>query len=199
MLPADPLDLYDVGHDPRLAGASVTPREAASIAAIAAEVRAAIYSGAYPVGSQMPTRVKLASDKGVSAESAGIVMRMLAGEGLVSLEQGRGTYVLPRRRFTVRVRIRRPDGGVIPAKARAAASRLLGKAAREEPAVSGLETGDLASAVDVSAVVETGGLAQAVTLTLKLVRGALRGEEGKPAEWDLDGASVEAAPELPAG
>jgi hypothetical protein len=34
-----------------------------------------------------------------------------------------------------------------------------------------------------------------VTLAVDLVRGALRGEDGKPPEWDVDGASVQAGPE----
>lgn len=198
MLPADDCGPYDVSGDPRLAQALVTPGEAASITAIARELRARIYSGEHPVGSRLPSRIALGSLKGVSAESVGTAMRMLAAEGLVSLEQGRGTYVLPRRRYEVEMSVRYA-GDVIPEAVHDDAGGRLAEAAMSNPAVSGLELGGIAGIAPpvllVSVTVETGGLAQAVTLALGLVRAALGHDEASRKAWDLDGASVRAEPE----
>ena len=193
MLPDAAADPYDVGHDPRLADALVNSREIASITAIAQEVRTAIYGGEYAPGDQLPTRAQLAKVKGVSAESISVVMRMLASEGLVSLEQGRGTFVLPRQRYRVEVAVSRA-GAVVPKPVFRAASGRLAAAVKDELAASGLEIGGIpgiAPPVLAAAVtIEAGGLAQAVALALGLTRSALA-EDGS---WDLAGASVEARP-----
>lgn len=193
VLPADPADLYDVGNDPRLAGGLVTPGEAASITAVARELRGEIYEGKWPAGQKVPSRQVLARDHGISPESAGVVLRMLAAEGLVSLQQGSGTYVLPRRRYRAEVSLMRAGKTVAADKFRQAASRL-GAAVKAEPAASGLELGGMpgiAPPVLLMAVtVETGSLAQAVTLALAIARKGLGADEA----WDLDGASVRAEP-----
>jgi DNA-binding transcriptional regulator YhcF (GntR family) len=171
----------------------VTPGEAASITAVARKLRGEIYEGKWPAGQKVPSRQVLAKDHGISPESAGVVLRMLAAEGLVSLQQGSGTYVLPRRRYLAEVSVFRA-GRVIPAAAHRAASARLAAAVRAEPAASGLELGGMpgiAPPVLLMAVtVESGGLAQAVTLALAIARKGLGGDGA----WDLDGASVRAEP-----
>jgi len=194
VLSAGDSDLYDVaGDDPRLAEALVTPREAASIAAIAAEVRAAIFSGAYPVGAQLPTRARLAADKGVSAESISVVMRMLAAEGLLSLEQGRGTFVLPRRRYHVTVLVPRSGAPATASEGQRLLTALEASAAKE-PAVRGdllPETSD--DEITVSMVVESAGPPQAVTIAYAVARNA-RSPHWDWDGWDLSAASVTARP-----
>jgi DNA-binding transcriptional regulator YhcF (GntR family) len=184
---------YDVGNDPRLAGALVTPGEAASISATAAALRQEIYEGAYPVGTRAPSRQELADKSGLSRESAGVVLRMLAAQGLVSLQQGSGTYVLPRRRYQAEVSVFRA-GKTIPAGVHKSVSAKLAAEVRAEPAVSDLELGGMPGIAPpvllVGVTVETGGLAQAVALALDIVRKALSGDDA----WDLDGTSVEARP-----
>lgn len=94
-------------------GETMTPAgAAATIAAIAAELRRKILTGAYQAGDRLPTRAELAAAHGVSLESAGVAHRRLRDEGLVALEQGRGAFVLPVGVYQVAVRI--PDGGVTP-------------------------------------------------------------------------------------
>lgn len=186
MLPEEAASHYHAGNDPRLAEALVNNREAASIAAIFREVREAIYKGEYQPEQQLPTRVELGRRKKVSAESITIVMRMLAAEGLVSSEQGRGTFVLPRHRFRVAVTVERTEGNV-PAGVVAPLER----AQKAEAAASSLTVDEhTASHLTVSMSIETGRLAQAVTLALSVVDDALRPGGG----WDLAGASVTARP-----
>lgn len=186
MLPEANPASYDAGHDPRLAEALMNSREVASIAAIAREVRAAIYAGTYAPGDQLPTRAKLAKEKGVSAESVSIVMRMLASEGLVSLEQGRGTFVLPRHRYSVQV----TSPGSLPVDPGHDVAALYA-AADGEPAASGLhyEVSLTTGLLTVAMTIETGGLPQAVAVAVAVLRDSL-GRHG----WDLAGASVEARP-----
>lgn len=187
MLPDASAASYDAGHDPRLAEALVNSREAASIAAIAREVRAAIYAGEYQPDDRLPTRAELAKLRGVSAESITIVMRMLAAEGLVSSEQGRGTFVLARRCYRVQV----SASGGIPDDAGQSAMEALRAAIEAEPAASGLRyevsmtTGRLA----VAMTIETGGLSQAVAVAVTILRDSLSGYG-----WDLADATVRAEP-----
>jgi GntR family transcriptional regulator len=188
VLPADPGGLYDVGNDPRVAGGLVTPGEAASITAVARKLRGEIYEGKWPVGQKVPSRQQLAKDYTISPESAGVVLRMLSGEGLVSLQQGSGTFVLPRHRFTASVTVPR-DGATGEAKGVAAAVR---KAEAAEPAVSGAEAVP-GWRIRVTMTVECADAGRAAVIALAVVRAAHGGRwtwDG----WDLDGASVEAAP-----
>lgn len=185
----------------------MTPGEAASIAAVAADLRRKIYAGQYATGSKVPSRQALSDEHGISRESAGVALRMLAAEGLVSLEQGRGTIVLARRAYRAEAVIPRAgDAAVTDTEAQAVRLRLEA-AVRDEPAASGLEIGyrhDLgygrpdeagAPALVVRLGAETGGpktagLAQAVAVALAVISSALRDAGG----WDLSGASVEARP-----
>ena len=186
MLPEEAASRYHAGHDPRLAEALVNSREAASIAAIFREVRAAIYAGEHSPGDRLPTRAKLAAAKGVSPESISIVMRMLAAEGIVSSEQGRGTFVLERRRFRVQVDVARSAGTPVPGSSPV----LLSAALDAEPAASELQAVERDGALAVSVAIETGGIPVAVSIAVGLVEDALRKDGG----WDLAGASVTARP-----
>ena len=182
MLPEMGTSRYHAGHDPRLAEALVNDREAAWIAAIFREVRSAIYAGEYEAGDRLPTRAELARLKGVSAESIGIVMRMLAAEGLVSSEQGRGTFALSRRRFPG-PRDHRDEGRALRADP-AAALAALATAIEAEPAASAPTAGEglRVCELTVSLLVETGGLPQAVSLAMTVIEEALR-----RGGWDLPG------------
>lgn len=179
----------------------MTPGEAATIAAVARDLRGRIYAGEFPVGSKVPSRQRLAREAGISPESAGVVLRMLAAQGLVSLQQGSGTYVLPRHRYRVGISLRHATAQKTPALARYQAA--IQEAISDEPAASdgaaGGTPGTSPAEMPVTVLIETGGLAQAVTLALDLIRSALRGKDGKPSEWDLDGASVQAEPEAGPG
>jgi hypothetical protein len=191
-----PADLYDVGGVPVLAGELMAPGDA-SIAEVARQMRARIYAGEFDTGEKkLPTRIGLMSEYGLgSAESAGMALRMLAAEGLVSLEQGRGTYALERRRYRTGVTVRWARRGVVPAAAFDAAADAVSAAEDADPAVTDAAVAGSSDLLTVAMDVETGGLeteglAQAVALALTLVRQALRAEAG----WDLAGASVEAHP-----
>ena len=117
MLPGEAAGPYDVAGEPRLAEALVTPHEEAKIRGLARTLRAAIFSGQYAAGEQLPTRTAMAKANDVSTQTIGNVMLLLAGEGLVRLEQGRGTFVQPVRRHRAVVTARREDGGEITGEA----------------------------------------------------------------------------------
>jgi Bacterial regulatory proteins, gntR family len=189
-----PADLYDVGdHVPVLAGDLMPPGDS-SIAEVAALMRARIYAGEFDGGSRkLPTRLELQTEYGLgSAESAGMVLRALASEGLVSLEQGRGTYALSRGRYAVTFAI--PAAGSDPELSGAAAS--LKKAAKIEAAVKGAVLAEvIGDGLRVSVSVEAPGpapvaAARAAVVAALVVRAALA-DDGS---WDLAGASVEAHP-----
>ena len=187
MLPEEAAARYHAGNDPRLAEALVNNREAASIAAIYREVRAAIYAGEYEPGDRLPTRAALAKQKQVSPESITIVMRMLAAERLVSSEQGRGTFAVARRRFAVRVSLQRvARDGASPAELTAA----IAAAAGDEPAASPPEYDVAPPYFAATMAIETGGFSQAVSIGEAIAEEALRRVGG----WEIEAASVTAGP-----
>ena len=61
---------------------------------IAADLRARIEAGEYPVGSQMPTKDELMSSYGVALATVDNALRVLAKLGMVESRQGSGTFVL---------------------------------------------------------------------------------------------------------
>ena len=70
------------------------------------------------------TREDIGAEHGVTAESAGIALRQMQAEGLVTLEQGRGTFVRKLTDYTVTVTVaarsrawRRAPGVQIPGDA----------------------------------------------------------------------------------
>lgn len=68
-------------------------REGASAAAIAAELRAAIASGAYPPGDRLPGENALMKTYGVARMTARSALAMLRNEGLTSTRKGAGVFV----------------------------------------------------------------------------------------------------------
>ncbi len=61
--------------------------------ALAKEIRRLIRSGAWPAGSQIPTELELARRFQVSRGTVRQALQILTQEGLLSREQGRGTFV----------------------------------------------------------------------------------------------------------
>jgi GntR family transcriptional regulator len=55
-----------------------------------------IYAGSFPAGSQLPTETELCGTFGVSRVTVRKAIDLLAGDGLVSRQQGRGTFVTER-------------------------------------------------------------------------------------------------------
>lgn len=184
----------------------MTPRERATAAAVAADLRARIYADEFPLDERMPSRTEIAEQYRISPESASVALRMLAAGGLVELVQGRGTFVLKRRTYWAEAVVPRSrDGYEASADDLAIATAALEAAVSTEPAASGLETSYrhatdwparlAAPALRVLVSASTGGpeatgLAQAVAVALAVVSTALRPVPG----WDLSGTTVEARP-----
>lgn len=59
-----------------------------------ARLRAQIASGAWPVGSKIPTESELVTQLGVARNTVREAVRALAHNGLLDIRQGSGTYVL---------------------------------------------------------------------------------------------------------
>jgi GntR family transcriptional regulator len=66
---------------------------APAYAKIAALVRARIIDGTYPPGSKLPPEIQFCTEFGVSAMTLRKALSVLAEQGLVFAEKGRGTYI----------------------------------------------------------------------------------------------------------
>jgi DNA-binding transcriptional MocR family regulator len=116
---AYPVDLYDVGDIPDAVG-ELVPGEPSSIREVAAALRRELYSGRWSAGDRFRTAADIAEEHRVSSESANVALRMLRNEGLVTLEQGRGTFVCPLADYAVTVTIStddvtgRPPRSIVP-------------------------------------------------------------------------------------
>lgn len=187
MLSRDPRDLYDVGNVPESDGEPVNPSEAATITAVAAIVRGRILRGEYKDG-KVDSRQQLAKDHRISPESAGVVLRMMRDEGLVTLEQGRGTYVCELRAYLVTVTMTGPLAYGLADRAWKPIEHRMAAAERAEPAVTGL---DLATEMDQwewQMTVRSADPARAGLIGLSTVIKAAG--EG----WDFSSARVTAEP-----
>ncbi|MEU8135388.1 FadR/GntR family transcriptional regulator [Streptodolium elevatio] len=71
-----------------------SPRRAALSDQVAAQLRAQITSGEWPVGSRIPTEPELVEQLGVARNTVREAVRALAHTGLLDIRQGSGTYVL---------------------------------------------------------------------------------------------------------
>ena len=60
---------------------------------VARTIRARIGSGCYPPGGQIPALPGLAAEFGVHPQTIQRAVRVLAGEGLLRVVPGRGTFV----------------------------------------------------------------------------------------------------------
>jgi GntR family transcriptional regulator len=67
---------------------------------IDAQIRAQILAGALPAEQQLPSVRELARDLAVNVNTIVRVYEKLAGDGLIELRHGDGTYVAPRRKST---------------------------------------------------------------------------------------------------
>ncbi|MGA4539462.1 FadR/GntR family transcriptional regulator [Uniformispora flossi] len=70
------------------------PRRAALSEQVAAQLRAQIMSGEWPVGSRIPTEPELVEQLGVARNTVREAVRALAHNGLLDIRQGSGTYVV---------------------------------------------------------------------------------------------------------
>lgn len=61
---------------------------------IAADLRARIEAGEYPVGSQMPTKDELMASFGAALATVDGALRVLRNLGMVETRQGSGTFVI---------------------------------------------------------------------------------------------------------
>lgn len=61
---------------------------------LAADLRAAIACGAFPVGSQLPTEHELCASHNVSRHTAREALRLLSEDGLIARRRGAGTVVI---------------------------------------------------------------------------------------------------------
>lgn len=70
------------------------PRPATLADQVIARLRAEITSGAWPVGSRIPTEPELVERLGVARNTVREAVRALAHNGLLDIRQGSGTYVV---------------------------------------------------------------------------------------------------------
>ncbi|MCO6009786.1 FCD domain-containing protein [Actinoallomurus purpureus] len=70
------------------------PRRAALSDQVIARLRQQITSGAWPVGSRIPTEPELAERLGVARNTVREAVRALAHNGMLDIRQGSGTYVV---------------------------------------------------------------------------------------------------------
>jgi DNA-binding FadR family transcriptional regulator len=70
------------------------PRRSALADEVIARLRTQITSGAWPVGSRIPTEPELVEQLGVARNTVREALRALAHNGLLDIRQGSGTYVL---------------------------------------------------------------------------------------------------------
>ncbi len=58
------------------------------------QLREAIIDGTYPVNRPIPSLVTISQETGLNKDTIRKVFRMLAGDGLVRIIKGKGTYVI---------------------------------------------------------------------------------------------------------
>lgn len=73
--------------------ASVGTRDQGPLARLVADITEQIVSGQYQAGEKLPTEAQMQAHWGASRSVVREAMKMLASQGLVSIEQGRGTFV----------------------------------------------------------------------------------------------------------
>jgi DNA-binding GntR family transcriptional regulator len=172
----------------------MTPREAASAVSVATQVRVKILAGEYDAKGRAPSRADMARDYKISLANASVVLRMLAAEGWITLDQGRGSFLRPRRLFRVDVAVARPAGATRRDGEEEALLAAIEAAEPASPAVAGLSSagaGDdtVVICLDVIAV----SPARAAEIAEDVIWSA-RGDAWSWDGWDLAGASVSARP-----
>lgn len=161
---------------------------------VARQLRKRIFDGEFPPGTPLPSGPELSREHGVSQHAAQRALEQLEAEGLVRMESGRRTMVMPRFRYRAEAAVQWAAPGAVPARAAKAAL-----ARYADPAVSGTEVrvrADMTPALLMAAMtVEAADPAQAVARCWAAVREAL----GTAGDWDLAGACIEAQPEQDPG
>lgn len=185
MLPRDATAAYDYGRDPEVAEALMNESEAKSIAEVAATLRAEIIAGDY-AGGKVPSRVRIASRFRISPESGGVVLRMLTTEGLIRMEQGRGTFAEPVLPFWASVAVRRTSGLFTSEEFEKARDRI-GAAGEAGLSVEAVRPGPEGTVVVMLAVIARDA-GYAGTRASAIVRAAFG--DG----WEITGTSTEARP-----
>lgn len=189
--PACPPDYDDRDLDADEGELLELPGPRARYEQLARQIRKDIYDGKYPVGDALRPELQLAVDYGMSRALANRALQVLADEELVSQEQGRGTFVKPRRLYKVTVSVpfpekRRPGSEAALRKAVAAA-------AKAEPAVRAVESAELIrGTAAVALLVEAADGDWAVHAGKLVVRSA--GGSWSWEGWDLTLASYACAP-----
>jgi DNA-binding transcriptional MocR family regulator len=171
-------------------------KDAIPAADVARQLRAEIIGGDYDEERRVPSRTHLKERFGISLESASVVLRMLAAEGWITLEQGRGSFIRPRRPYTVTLDIPRPAGVPAGAEVPGALLDAVVKAAEDEPAAypGTAAAGALGRGAGVPVVmrVTAASAPHAAAIAYDVTAGA-RGWSWSG--WDLTGASVHVTPE----
>lgn len=190
MLSTEADDHYPVaGDDPQLAEALMTPKDAASAAAIARELRARVLRGDYDDAGTMPSRMAIKDELGVSAETASVALRMLAAEGLIRLEQGKRSAVLPVRAYGTEILV--PFGGAIGEGDRAKAERRVRVQADDDPAIGEpVSVANAGERLRIWLTVTAADSGRAAARAMAVTAYACPAGDG----WDLPGASVTATP-----
>jgi Bacterial regulatory proteins, gntR family len=163
---------------------------------LAAVIRREIYDGTYAPGDVLLPELALAAKHGMSRALVNRALQLLGDEELVSQEQGRGTYVCPRRVYRVAVAVPFPGG---QRRGRAASLRAAIKdSAKAEPAVRAIESAEFAAgAATISLLVEAADGDWAVHAAKVTVRAAGGAWDWKG--WDLTLASYQCEPAGDAG
>lgn len=172
----------------------MTPREAASAVEVAAKVRGKLLAGDYDAKGRAPSRADLAREFKISLANASVVLRMLAAEGWVTLDQGRGSFLRPRREFRVDAVIARPQGRARREGEEGALREAIGAGAAGSPAVAEVIS---AGTDDASALIRLRVVAVSPARAGEIAEDAIweaRAEGWSWDGWDLAGASVSARP-----
>jgi len=156
---------------------------------VARHLKAQILSGAYQAGDTLPGAPALAGMLGTSQSVVQKAYEMLDAAGLVRSEVGRGTVVVARRRYQVRVEVPRRgaprDAAAEPGALRAA----LEDAARNEAAITEIGfAGAGPYGASVLMTVEAADPRRAVDAGYPVVLAA-----GVQAGWSWDGWGLDAA------
>jgi DNA-binding transcriptional MocR family regulator len=178
--PPDPYDVPDADTT-----GDLMQGEPSSIAEVTAALRREIYAHRGEPGERFRTREDIAAENGMSAESAGVALRRLAGEGLVVLEQGRGTFLAALTDYRVTVSADAP-ADARPAQRATAAIR---RAELAEPSVTGLERDATAPRWVWTMTVRAADAGRAAVTGLATARNA-----AGPGAWKFSDASVTAEP-----
>jgi hypothetical protein len=166
----------------------MTPKEAASAAELARVLRERLFRGDFGEDGLMPSRMEL-KRPGVSAETASVALRMLAAEGLIRIEQGKRSVVLPLRTYATEVIV--PHDGVIGGEALAKADRRVRVQADDDPAIGEvLSVANAGKRLRIWLAVTAADSGRAAARVMAIAAYACPAADG----WEITGASVTARP-----